>query len=228
MLARVLPSKHCVRVRVSFAIVAASTALAGCAPSHVWVRPQSTDVVVSHEDTHLEAFVRVPEVGAGGLDVRVWSNGAYKHSKTKNAPKRVSLAVDVEVENRSESVVAKFDPQAARLFAADYGELSPVVTGSASAAATTVSLLPGARRTFHLVFIAPGTKDPRELVPFSLRLVFDYGDTALPVVVRFVREYPSSYYYGSPVYAPYYGYAPGYWGGPGFYGGWGWGPAHWW
>jgi len=228
MLARVLPSKHRVRARVSFAIVAVSAALVGCAPSHVWVRPQSSDVVVSREDAQLDAFVRVPEVGSGGLDIRVWSNGATKHSKSKRAPKRVSLAVDLEVENRSESVAARFDPSTARIFAAEYGELAPVLSGSASGEPTAVPLLPGARRSFHLVFIAPGTTDPRELVPFSLRLVFDYGDSALPVVVRFVREYPPNYYYGYPVYSPYYGYAPGYWGGPGFYGGWGRGPAYWW
>lgn len=203
-------------------VVLVSVLAAGCAPSHVAVRPQSSDLLVSKDLSTLAAFVRVPETGAGGLDVRVSSNGAFRHKHKDD--KSVTLSIEVEVENRAESVTAYFDPGSATLTAGykrDLAPVAPVVTGSDA----KIAIEPGARRTFRLEFATHGTGDPRELTPFALKLVFDYGASTLPVAISFVREEPI--YYGYPSY--YYPYDPYFypghrfgWG-PGFYGGAGWG-----
>src|SRR5205807_3744998 len=86
-------------------------AAAGCAPAHLAVRPRG-DLIVTEKD-ELETRLRVPESGAGGLDVIVHSPGASRRKSGKK--KIVSVAVDVDVENRSETVIASFDPRSATL-----------------------------------------------------------------------------------------------------------------
>lgn len=188
------------------------------------MRPQG-DLVVSSDREFLETRVRVPETGAGGLDVTVRCAGVFRHVHKKQ--KTVSVSVEVTVENRSESVTAGFDPSGATLTDGSGRHLSPVapvVSGAVSSDTTTVALEPGARRTFNLDFRSEGTGDPRSVVPFSLRLPFDYGKSEVPVVVRFVRDeypygygYPGYYEYGAYPYGPGWGPGFGYYG-PGWYG----------
>ncbi len=209
-------------------------AVSGCAPSHINVRPQSSDVLLSKGEDALVAFVRAPESGAGGLDVRVSSTGVFRHKHKGDAS--VSLPVSIEVENRSETELASFDPRGVVLSGGLRRELEPIApVGSAvSGDSTAVTIEPGAKRTFHLEFSTASTGDPRELAPFTLRMTFNYGRRELPVTVSFIRH-EEVRYYGYPAY--YYGYPGGYYGypyyggpygrygwGPGFYGGasWGW------
>ena len=210
---------------------------AGCAPSHISIRPQTTDVLLSKDA--LAAYVRVPETGSGGLDVRVSSPGVFRHEHKSESS--IALSIDIEVENRSESVTAGFDPNSIVLSGGLRRELHPVAPATSNSTAqasggsdtTTVAIAPGERRAFHVDFKTRATGDPRELAPFSLQMTFDYGKREHPVTVSFVRH-EEVRYYGYPSY--YYGYPYGYgypyydgpygrhgWG-PGFYGGaaWGW------
>lgn len=208
--------------------------VAGCAPTHVSVRPQASDVLLSKDDDVLTAFHRVPEIGAGGIDVRVGSPGVSRHKH--KGDKSVSITVDVLVENRSELTIASFDPRSVVLDAGlkrDLHPVAPIVSGSTSDT-TAVVLEPGARRSFRLEFVTHATGDPRELTPFTLRLVLDYGGREYPVSVTFERQYYqryTGYYYGYDAYPGYYYGYPGYYGygypygprfgvGAGYYGGW--------
>jgi hypothetical protein len=193
--------------------------LAGCTPSSITLRPLGEETIVTRKGGPA-ARVRVPEAGPGGVDLVVRSRGAF----LKEDPDRVVIPVEVEVENRSESVVANFDPRAALLENAD-GWLSPAIPVASEATGgevTGVPIEPGARRTFHIEFRARGKDDPRDVVPFTLHLDVAYGKTELSVAVHFVRELeyvPYYYRYGGygPYWGPYYG---------SFYGNpyWGWGP----
>ncbi len=201
---------------------------AGCTPSSVAVRPVGEEAVITRRGA-LSARVRIPESGPGGVDLVVRARGVFLHED----PDRVVIPVEVELENRSESVMAGFDPRAALLENSD-GWLSPVIPvtseseglrpglpGESGADITTVPIEPGARRTFHLEFRAHGKDDPRDVVPFTLHLEVEYGRTEVPVAIHFLREVGYVPYYGwhGPYWGPYYGNPTWGWG-P--YGGWYW------
>jgi hypothetical protein len=199
-----------------FALLAAA-GLVGCAPSHVYVRPQVNDVVVDRQVGVVVGVVRVPDIGAGGLDVRVSSTGAFR-SRDEISPS-VALPITIEVLNRSDETWAGFDPRNVTLSSATHYDLSPITSGVAD---TYVPIAPGAKKTFNLEFVTRATGDPRKLTPFGLRLVFRYGVTDYPIVIPFTRS-PHPYYsrYGYPYYYPYY-WDPEYGWRPGYYESWEW------
>jgi hypothetical protein len=193
-----------------------------CTPSHVFVRPWK-DVIVSVNEP-LKTRVRVPADGSGGLDVTASSTGVFRHEHGEK--EFVSLSIELGIENRSESLVARFDPLAATLIGHDGQRLTPVISTAPPSASdgSAIVIEPGGERSFHLEFRNETTDDPREIVPFTLELTLEYGRKELPVSITFVGgTYPPYGYYG------YYGrgyYAPYGYGGGRYYGdGWGYGPG---
>jgi hypothetical protein len=194
--------------------------LAGCAPEHLDLIPHG-DVMLTPGGETIKAYVRLPETGAGGLDVMVHSRGIYR--REREGHESVAVPVEVIVENRSESVKGGFEPTGAQLVDSEGRRFTlgwPVVARSGSDT-TAVPIEPGARRRFHLEFSTDATDDPRDVAPLTLHLVFDYGATEIPATIHFsgydrTARY-RTYYYGGGWYGPYWGgWGPGW--------GWGWGP----
>ncbi|HZV03231.1 MAG TPA: hypothetical protein VFF73_41385, partial [Planctomycetota bacterium] len=86
--------------------------LVGCAPEHLDLVPHG-DVMLTPGGETIKAWVRIPETGAGGLDVMVHSRGIYRRERDGHAS--VAVPVEVVVENRSESVKGGFEPTGAQL-----------------------------------------------------------------------------------------------------------------
>lgn len=188
---------------------------AGCTPHHVAVRPRTADQLVGPFGP-LIARTRVPELGAGGLDVRVWSVGVIRDDYRAGGV--LTVPITVLVENRSELVTASFDPRSATIGLGPRGELSPIApVASATEGASDVTAIPiepGARRLFNLVFETRSNGDPRTIVPFVLELRFEYARREVTAVVTFVTDddLTYTYYFGQPAYgypsfgSPTYGY----------------------
>jgi hypothetical protein len=229
MLARLSRRQHGVKWLAGLVVL---VAIAGCTPSSISVRPASDDLVANrYEDHGYAAVVRVPESQPGGLDVRLSCDRVVAHGKGDK--KSVSLAIEVDIENRSESVTAGFDPRTATVTDARRQRMTLLQPASTSGSSdtTTSAIAPGSRKRFHLEFASRATGDPREVLPFTFRASVEYGSRELPVTVVFVREwwdedYPYYPYYRYPYgyygYGGAYGGGPGYWGPPGY---WGWGPT---
>jgi hypothetical protein len=206
--------------------LAVLVAIAGCTPSSIPARPASDELVANrYEDHGYSAIVRVPESQPGGLDVRLSCDRVVSHGKGDKTS--VSIAIEIDIENRSESVTAGFDPRTANVADARRRRMTPILPASTTGSSdtTTSEIAPGSRKRFHLEFATHATGDPREVLPFTFRASVEYGSRELPITVVFVREwwdqdYPYYPYYRYPYgygYGPYGG-GPGYWGPPGYWG----------
>lgn len=196
-------------------------ALAGCTPSHLDLKPRADEVIVE-KDMSFAARVRVPESGAGGVDLVARSNGVDRRGSGNKKSVAVSFLIDAE--NRSELDTAAIDVAAAELVDAAGNRLVPLPSSEVGTTdETTVKLAPGERRTLILDFATVATHDPRDLLPASLRIPVVQGHDERRATFVFERAWNPYYggyrWYPGGFYTPYYGFGPPY--GPWW--GWGWG-----
>lgn len=201
------------------------TGLAACSSSEVDVVPEAEEVVIGSRPSPA-AFLRVPESGPGGVDIRISSPGAERHKRRKSDGS-VIVHATVLLENRGERE-AVFHVRASRLVDHDHHDLlllgTPEVAPETSSDASvpepgTVELLPGERRRFELAFRSDWTRDARQPFPCWLILHVSTDGREQTVRVRLRAFDPNA----EPRWGwGWYGYGgPGYWGPGYYYGGWG-------